>query len=294
MNDHNDAASSVVVEHLVHRAADGYPMHYVTYRPRNPTALVIFLHGIQSHSGWYEASCRQLAEAGCVTLFLDRRGSGRNEQDRGDAKNTDQLITDVIDFVQARRKENPQLPTLLAGISWGGKIALSVIARTPDIVEGAAFLCPGWFAKIGPSLRERLAIGWSSVLWPKRMIRVPLSEPSLFTAEPSAQQFIADDPMALRRATARLLMGSKRLDFGLKKLPQHVHIPTLLMLAGQDRIIDNDRTRALYSQFKGDRTIHEYPNAHHTLEFEADARQIFGDLITWLEAWRQSAGARST
>jgi acylglycerol lipase len=57
----------------------------------------------------------------------------------------------------------------------------------------------------------------------------------------------------------------------------------LLMLAGRDRIIDNARTRAYVGSFaSADRTIVEYSNAHHTLEFEPDPSPVFADLAGWL------------
>ncbi len=48
-------------------------------------AVVVMLHGIQSHSGWYEGSGEHLAQAGVSVLAPDRRGSGMNGEARGDA-----------------------------------------------------------------------------------------------------------------------------------------------------------------------------------------------------------------
>ena len=46
---------------------------------------VIFLHGIQSHGGWYPRSCSKVAAAGYEVFFLERRGCGLNSEARGDA-----------------------------------------------------------------------------------------------------------------------------------------------------------------------------------------------------------------
>src|SRR5713101_9403486 len=68
-----------------HRAADGYRCRFRRFVPAEPVkARVIGVHGIQSHGGWYENSCRFLSEAGFAVSFLDRRGSGLNEEARGD------------------------------------------------------------------------------------------------------------------------------------------------------------------------------------------------------------------
>ena len=60
-------------------ASDGYVWRYRRYPAAGAArAEVVFIHGIQSHGGWYEGSCTQLAQAGFNVSFLDRRGSGLN------------------------------------------------------------------------------------------------------------------------------------------------------------------------------------------------------------------------
>ncbi len=81
------------------------PLRPGRYRAR---ARVVCIHGIQSHGGWYEYSCRRLAEAGFEVFFLDRRGSGLNAQARGDAPNfRRRLIEDVAEFLEGRKKDSP-------------------------------------------------------------------------------------------------------------------------------------------------------------------------------------------
>ena len=50
------------------------------------------MHGIQSHAGWYEHSCRRLSEVGFAVSFLDRRGSGQNTEGRGDTPSFRRLL----------------------------------------------------------------------------------------------------------------------------------------------------------------------------------------------------------
>ena len=54
------------------------------------------------------------------------------------------------------------------------------------------------------------------------------------------------------------------------------------MLAGRDRIIDNRPTRDLAARLAGAKEIVEYPEAHHTLEFEPDPERHIADLREWL------------
>lgn len=266
-------------------AADGYRITYAHYRAEStPRAVVACIHGIQSHAGWYTGSCQALSRAGFETCFMDRRGSGQNTADRGHCQGYVQLCDDLARFIAELRRRHPGLPVTLLAISWGGKLAVATLKEHPDLVENLVLMCPGWFAKVAPTLREKLAIGWSFLLWPKRLINVPLSDPALFTATPSWQQFLREDPLSIRRATARTLMSSRLLDSVISDAPSKISVPSLLMLAGNDRIIDNDQTERYFSTFASQsKTVLRYADAHHTLEFEPDREAIFADLISWLE-----------
>jgi alpha-beta hydrolase superfamily lysophospholipase len=264
-------------------AGDGYRWRYRRYLPlEGPLAEVVCLHGIQSHAGWYEHSCTRLAQAGYAVSFLDRRGAGVNEQERGDAPGFRRLLDDVAEFLQPLRA--PGRPVFLMAISWGGKLAVALQRRHPGMVDGLILLCPGFRSKVRPTFRERLAIVWNRLLRPRRLFAIPLNDPELFTATPRWQQFLRDDPLALRQATARFLVESARLDAYLHFCRRHVQVPLLLLLAEHDRIIDNDRTRAFAGGFAAaDRTILTCPGAHHTLEFEPNPGPWLDLVLQWLK-----------
>jgi alpha-beta hydrolase superfamily lysophospholipase len=47
-------------------------------------------------------------------------------------------------------------------------------------------------------------------------------------------------------------------------------LPVLVLLAGQEKIVDNARTRAWADRRLRKKQVIEYPGAYHTLEFEPD------------------------
>src|SRR5262245_55968374 len=120
-----------------HKAGDGYVWHYRHYPASGnmPLARVICIHGIQSHGGWYEHSCRRLSEAGFDVYFLDRRGSGLNAINRGDTPSYQRLLDDLVEFFGAHSGD-PRIATFLIGISWGGKLATALPCHRPGLVDG--------------------------------------------------------------------------------------------------------------------------------------------------------------
>jgi alpha-beta hydrolase superfamily lysophospholipase len=265
-------------------ASDGYSFHVAVWPAEPPIrGQVVVLHGVQSHSGWYHSLGRTLAASGYQASFPDRRGSGPNQRDRGHASSGRRLVGDIAEWVKATRALHPSVPVTLAGISWGGKVALITAARHPELVDGIALICPGLLPRVGVSFREKLKIAWALLTNRRKLFPIPLSDPALFTANPDAQVFIAADPFSLRQGTAGLLAASFFIDRMVQRAPAKVTQPALLMLGGQDRIVDNTRTLVYFEKLAAtDRQVIEYPEGHHTLEFEPDPTRYARDLIAWI------------
>ena len=274
-----------VMEDRTFEASDGYPLHVAVWPPTEPVkGRVVVLHGVQSHSGWYHSLGRTLANAGFQASFLDRRGSGPNLRDRGHAPSGRRLVRDIAEWLRSLRADESALPIVLAGISWGAKLVLIVAARYPELVDGIALICPGLLPRVGVSRSEKLRIAWAVVTNRRKMFPIPLSDPALFTANPEKQAFIAADPQGLRQGTAGLLAASFVIDRLVQRVPCHIKQPALLMLAGNDRIVDNQRTLRYYERLATpDRQLIEYPDGHHTLEFDPDPSRYARDLAGWVE-----------
>src|SRR5262249_8349152 len=157
-----------------------------------------------------------------------------NRADRGHARTAGRLVRDLVEWVRALRAENPGVPAAVAGISWGGKLAVIAAARHPELGEALALICPGLQPRVGRSGKERLKIAWSFLTTPRRTFPIPLSDPALFTASPEGQAFIAADPCSLREGTAGLMAASFVIDRMVGRAAARIRQPTLLMLAGQD------------------------------------------------------------
>jgi acylglycerol lipase len=266
-------------------ASDGYPIHVALWPAQiEPRGHVVVLHGVQSHGGWYHRLGRTLSSAGYTTSFPDRRGSGANQRDRGHTPSARRLIRDLVEWMQAVRKDQPRLPIAVAGISWGGKLAVILAARHPELVDAVALICPGLHPRVGVSARDRFAIAWAFLTNRRKKFPIPLSDPALFTDSREGQAFIAADPLGLHEATAGLLAASVFIDRMVARTPPRIRQSVLLMQAGQDRIIDNGRTRAFFNKIaSSDRKVTDYPDGHHTLEFDLEPDRYARDLASWLD-----------
>src|ERR1700733_15329567 len=122
-------------------ASDGYPLHVRIWPAEaKPHGQVVVLHGVQSHGGWYHGLGRSLAAAGYTVSFPDRRGSGANAIDRGHTPTARRLNLDLAEWVRSLHGEDSRMPVALAGISWGGKLAMIAAARNPKLVDAVALI----------------------------------------------------------------------------------------------------------------------------------------------------------
>jgi alpha-beta hydrolase superfamily lysophospholipase len=195
-------------------------------------------------------------------------------------------LEDVARAAEVARGETGAEAVHLMGVSWGGKLALACGGHRPDLYRSLILSAPGIFPKVDVALASKVRVGKCLMLG-REMERfpIPLEDPHLFTANPDRVHYIAEDTLSLRDLTARFMFESRRLDGLAREAAGRLHIPTLLCLAGRDRITDNAATRRLVYGIAARKRVRVYEEAHHTLEFEPDPTGYFADLAAWIAAF---------
>lgn len=246
---------------------------------------ILYLHGIQSHGLWFEASASALAQAGFSVLLPDRRGSGLSGGPRGDVRDYRDWISDLVEQIDWLREKTGHDRTHIMGVSWGGKLAMALTRIVPERVASVTLIAPGIFPAVDVPAGMKVRIGSSVLARVTRYFPIPLNDPELFTANPERQEFIRRDALRLTEVTGRFLYQSRRLDRRVRVIPERLRVPMKLYLAGRERIIDNAATIRYYRalQTTGPRQLMIYPEAGHTLEFEPDNTPFIHDMQEWLK-----------
>lgn len=273
------------------RAQDGYLLNGRLWRPSHASAEVgfLYLHGIQSHGGWYEeAGARLAAATGGPVLMPDRRGSGQNQVARGDVADADQWMLDLESHATWLQATFGVKRIGVVGVSWGGKLAAAWAARRrlkPQAPEMCRLLLvtPGVFPAVDVQWWQKVGIGMALLRAPGEHFAIPLNDSSLFTADPAWQAFIDQDPLKLMEVTARFLVESRRLDKGLHKLPDRaLRVAATVFLAGDEKIIRNEETRHWAARvFDPAAEVVDFAAARHTLEMSPERERFFNLLADW-------------
>ena len=85
-------------------APDGKELAYVVYPPADGSpqqAAFLYLHGIESHAGWFRDAAERLQQAGHFVYCLDRRGSGLNRENRDHPSGHLPAGVDLLDDLHA-------------------------------------------------------------------------------------------------------------------------------------------------------------------------------------------------
>lgn len=270
--------------------AKGVSIVYEVHRARSdPRAVVQLLHGVGEHAGRYGALVGALTAAGYTVYADDHRGHGRTGMGQygGDATRLGRLgpgglpaaIAAIWQLTQQIRAENPDLPLILLGHSWGSFMAQALIN---DHAEGY----------------DALVLSGSALRWPGSLNSGDLNAPwkatgamgtEWLSSDLAVGQAFLDDPLTTTEPLVRLfgpldaarIIGRPRRNLGRD-------IPTLLMV-GRDDTVGGPRSvhklAAAYRTRSGftDVTTLVYPGARHEIFNEVMQQDVRDDLLAWLD-----------
>lgn len=253
------AASDELREYREYTGAGGRLLRYREVRAAPERHRLLVLHGIESHGGWFLPAARALAERGCTTFLLDRRGSGLNRGDGpGDAESAAVLLEDVARF----RDNAGDPPMLLVGQSWGGKLAAAAALDRPVNVRGLVLVAPGIRTRVRLPVRDLARVALSALAGGGARVRVPIDD-EMFARDPRVLDFIARDPLRVHDATARLLLAGRSLDRRVVRGIAALETPVLLALADDDPIVDEPALLDLLGRLpEGALRVRRFPGRH--------------------------------
>jgi len=142
-----------------------------------------------------------------------------------------------------------------------------------------ALVAPGIVPRVDMGLATKVGIALALPVAPRWRFQIPLNEVSLFTQNDAMRSYLQADGHRLLRATARFFYASRQLDRMLASAAAGaVKVPTTLILADGDRIIDNAPTRRTIERLTAGAAQVAVLHGSHTLEFEEDPTPFYQAL----------------
>jgi acylglycerol lipase len=267
-------------------ASDGIRLHYLHWRGGRspPSAVLVFLHGIASHAGWFGETAADLNRQGVEVYGPDRRGSGRSEGPRGHLDRYERALDDVQEVVRLVAADHNGTPVFLAASSWAAKLAVVYAAQRAAPLSGLLLLGPVLLHRVDLSPWRRVWVAVGHPVRPMARVPIPLT-PELYTANPPYRDFIRADPLRLLEASTQFFWETARLDLRRRRDSARLELPVLLLQGEADEMVDVPATRRWFERLGGEnKTYRAYPGAGHTLDFEPDRTRYLADMLAWLSA----------
>lgn len=266
--------------------ADGQRLYLRDWPRQAAHDAVLIVHGLGEHSGRYQALAQWFLAHGYAVRSYDQRGHGRTPGQRGALRRGDDLLSDLSTVYEHYTASLGQ-PPLLLGHSMGGLIVLRAVldgrVEPPRLVLSS----PALRSYEAPWL-HRLAAVLARVL-PNLPLRNGLPLDGL-THDPNVIEAYRNDPLCTRCITPRLADFIFRAGASCIAEAWRLRVPTLLLAAGSDRLVDPSgsrdfsngawATKQLTSRFF-DTLFHELFN-----ETETGRHQVLAQLQDWLRRTR--------
>ncbi|MEE3320648.1 MAG: alpha/beta fold hydrolase [Pseudomonadota bacterium] len=270
--------------------------------PNEPRGVVLLLHGTIAHSGFYSPMATFFSSRGFAVFGIDLRGWGQSQGygRNGVIGNYDEYLLDLRSAYQEVITRYPDAPLYLQGESMGGAIAL--LSQIEDTVEVDGLILNA------PAVRPGLSFGpVSSPHWVSNMGLWTLSQPGkLFPNMPALyhgklmehmgiglllkkeeyQQAFHDDPFATHKALpfsyfTGLQDATTRIEKGLDQ----VTAPVLIQQGTRDVLVPVKSSEFTLEHLGSeDKTLLRYEKITHATLHDRRREEIWGDIISWLEA----------
>ena len=274
-------------------ASDRVRLFNQFWKPQNPKAVLLIVHGLKDHSSRYASLGEQLVSHGYAVYALDLRGHGKSEGERAFVGSFDDYLRDLDLFYDKVRRAEPGKPVFLFGHSMGGAIALLfALGRNPEI-RGLVLSAPA--LKI-PSDVSPLLVWFTKRLGgiaPKRSVFK--LENKLFTRDLEALAAMNSDPLIYNKPhPARTATELLRAIDRIQKTMSSLMIPIMLMHGTADKITNPDGSRQLdEAALSTDKTLKLYQGHYHDLLHDLENSDVANDLLQWLDGHSDASGRTS-
>lgn len=248
-------------------------------------ATVLIVHGLGEHVGRYDALARRLNGWGYAVRGYDQYGHGESGGPRGGLTSDTRLLDDLADLVDATRARMPAgQPLVLLGHSMGGLVAARFVALGLRPVDALVLSSPA--LDPGLSAVQKCLVATLPRIAPNLRVGNGLDAQYL-SHDPAVPSAYLADPLCHDRISARLARFIAEGGPATVAQAPHWTVPTLLMWAGADRLVNPAGSRAFAAAApRSCVQSHGFEPLFHELFNESAelADPVFERLQRWLAA----------
>ena len=278
----------------------------------SPRGVVQIVHGVAEHIGRYDPAARVLAARGYLVCGGDHLGHGLTAGGRfgyfGPKNGWDLVVRDVRRLRELEGEKHPSLPCVILGHSMGSFLARTYLIRWPGTVDAAVLSGTGQEPAAAVAAGKALAGVLCKTRGPDYVSKLvndmslgaynkafrPNRTPSdwLSRDESMVDLFLADPLCGFMPTVAmfRDMMGGLQFIADKGNLAKMNRSTPVYFLSGDSDPVGSmgAGVRKVEGMFRRagcqDVTVKLYPGGRHEMFNEINRREVFDDLLAWLES----------
>jgi alpha-beta hydrolase superfamily lysophospholipase len=248
--------------------------------PVQSRGTIVIAHGLGEHAGRYEQLAGELVADRWEVHAADHRGHGRSPGARGTVPTVETIRDDVIEMLHYARA-TAQSPVVLLGHSMGGAFAAWAVAHDPAAADALILSSPALIADL--SRVQRLLMHLMLRLSPDTAIGNGLDASFLSHDRAIVDAYLAD-PLVHDRVSARLASAIVVAGDRARTHAAHWTVPTLLLYAGADRLVNPEGSRQFAAAARSDVvSSHCFEPLYHEIFNETGHEEPLRLLKAWLQ-----------
>jgi len=248
-------------------------------------AYLMAMHGWGTHSDRMAVPAKYFIEKGFAVYSFDLRGHWRNAGDlKGHVKSLNHIQQDIQIFFDLIKKEAGEKKVFLIGHSFGGALSLIYAIEHPEL-PGVLVSSPELGLSLKLNLTQKIAKAIFPLLVkiaPKAQVAIELVQEDLTSDPEILKEHIEDQEKLVVITTTTYGVMEKGMKYPLKNANK-LKVPCLIMQAGNDKIIDLEKTKEFYEKLEiEDKKFISYEGFLHELWNEKERHKVFKDMEEWL------------
>jgi alpha-beta hydrolase superfamily lysophospholipase len=267
-------------------APDGVKLFADWYPPEGGAlrAAAVVVHGYADHGGRYAEVARRLAAGGIAAMTFDHRGHGQAAGRRGHCDRFEEFLGDLERAIGRARAVAGDRPVVVVAHSHGALVTLRMLCepgRAPAGLAGVVMSSPYLRLKLAVNPLKIAAGRIASRVAPRLALKNEL-DPAFFSHDPEMVRARRRDRFCHDVATVRWFTEAVAAQQYVTAHVDRLSVPSLWLVAGDDRVVDAAHTRSVFARAGGDKTLKIYDGFFHEVFHEADRSRAFADLDEWL------------
>jgi len=242
--------------------------------------IVLIIHGLNSHSGYYQNFASRLNDHDYEVYAMDLRGRGQSEGERYYISRYEDIVADIGQIVGIVKSVHARSPIFLFGHSAGGLLASVYVVHHQDLLSG--LISESCAFQISPSGIVEASIKFLSHIIPHtRLLKLKNKD---ISRDKSIVNMMNQDPLlANEKEPTKTMMQLLLAAQYLKKMTPAIKLPLLILHGTADKVSAPSRSQYfLEHASSADKQIKLYEGHYHDLLNDKYNGIVAKDIGRWL------------